>query len=433
MNRCAWRVRNSVEQGGHPLGLGHEVRLAHVDRDRLGLVAVGDQPREVAQVHDAHHVVDTPSPKTGRRERPALDGEVEGVAHTRDVASMPTMSMRGTITSRTIVSPNSITEWMKLRSSDSMASSSWATSAMASTSDSVMRGLLPLRAEQADHSVGDREQHDRDPADRPESQDAPHDRRARERRLVGVLNGEVLRDRLEGDEDDHDLAGRGDEDAGRAKEVAGEDADHRGRDQLADEHQQQQRVEELLGRLGERDERLGAVATLSRSERARDLFMRVSEVSAIAKKPESKQQHDDRHQQVGVARLPDRARSRRPRSVVASQQLSLARLHALGLLVDRVVPAAQVQDAVHDQQSDLVLEADLVLDRVARRHDGTDDDVTDQLGDLGRGRLARTTAARVGYATRGLGLGVDGKAQHVGRAVAAHELLIEVGDRTARR
>jgi len=35
------------------------------------------------------------------------------------------MSVRGTITSRTIVSPNSITEWMKLRSSDSIAWSSW--------------------------------------------------------------------------------------------------------------------------------------------------------------------------------------------------------------------------------------------------------------------------------------------------------------------
>src|SRR5947209_5900078 len=57
-----------------------------------------------------------------------------------------TMSGRGTITSRTTVSPNSMIEWMRARSSCSMTSSCWATSAIASSSSSEMNGpsLRPL-------------------------------------------------------------------------------------------------------------------------------------------------------------------------------------------------------------------------------------------------------------------------------------------------
>ena len=103
----------------------------------------------------------------------------------------------------------------------------------------------------------------------------------------------------------------GDEQSGRAEEVAGQDADHGRRDQLADQHQQQDRVEELLGRLGQAHERLGAAATLvAQGARARDLFMRTSDVSAMAKKPERTSSTHDRHDQVGVAGRPGRRRSR---------------------------------------------------------------------------------------------------------------------------
>ena len=61
------------------------------------------------------------------------------VASTVSSAPTVTMSGRGTITSRTTVSPNSMIEWMRARSSVSMASPSRATSAMASSSDSVTR------------------------------------------------------------------------------------------------------------------------------------------------------------------------------------------------------------------------------------------------------------------------------------------------------
>ena len=61
-------------------------------------------------------------------------------------ASTLTMSGRGTITSRTTVSPNSMIEWMRARSSFSITSSSTATSAMASSSSSERNGpcLRPL-------------------------------------------------------------------------------------------------------------------------------------------------------------------------------------------------------------------------------------------------------------------------------------------------
>ena len=48
------------------------------------------------------------------------------------------MSGRGVITSRATVSPKSMMEWMKERSSRSITFSSWATSAMAFSSESVM-------------------------------------------------------------------------------------------------------------------------------------------------------------------------------------------------------------------------------------------------------------------------------------------------------
>ena len=72
----------------------------------------------------------------GSRLRPASRA---GSSAASTVSSVPmvTMSVRGTITSRTTVSPNSMIEWMRARSSVSMTSPSTATSAMASSSDSV--------------------------------------------------------------------------------------------------------------------------------------------------------------------------------------------------------------------------------------------------------------------------------------------------------
>jgi len=77
-----------------------------------------------------------------------------------------------------------------------------------------------------------------------------------------MLDRVVLRDRLEDDEDHDDLADGRDEQSGRAEEPSREYTDHGCRDQLTDEDQQQDRVQELLGRLGEFDQGLRAVAAL---------------------------------------------------------------------------------------------------------------------------------------------------------------------------
>ena len=70
-------------------------------------------------------------------------------------------------------------------------------------------------------------------------------RRAEQRRPVGVLHRPVLGHRLEEHEDHHDLEHDAEEHAEAAEEVLGDDADQGGRDQLADQHEQQDRVEEV--------------------------------------------------------------------------------------------------------------------------------------------------------------------------------------------
>ena len=72
-----------------------------------------------------------------------------------------------------------------------------------------------------------------------------------ERRPVGVLHGPVLRHRLEEDEDHDDFEDDAEHHAEATEEVLGDDTDEGRRDQLADQHQQQDRVEEVGGVLNE--------------------------------------------------------------------------------------------------------------------------------------------------------------------------------------
>jgi hypothetical protein len=94
---------------------------------------------------------------------------------------------------------------------------------------------------------------------------------------------------------------------------------------------------------------------------------------------------------------------------MARQQLALARLHALGLFVLGVIPSEEMQDAVNDEKGDLVIKRDLMLYGVSRCDGGTEHHVTNELGNLRRGRLARPAASGVGYAPRGLRISVNGK------------------------
>ncbi len=71
---------------------------------------------------------------------PAVPGAQRRLSASRTVASPSTVTMsgRGVMTSRATVSPKSMIEWMKARSSCSITFSSCATSAMALSSESVM-------------------------------------------------------------------------------------------------------------------------------------------------------------------------------------------------------------------------------------------------------------------------------------------------------
>ena len=77
--------------------------------------------------------------------------------------------------------------------------------------------------------------------------DDGHDRRAEQRRPVGIVHGPVLRDCFEEHEDDDHFEGGADQHADTAEDVLGHHADQGGRDQLADEHQEQDHVQEPLG------------------------------------------------------------------------------------------------------------------------------------------------------------------------------------------
>ena len=156
-----------------------------------------------------------PSPSTGIRLKPAASA-ASSASCTVASSSTVTMSGRGVITSRATVSPKSMMEWMKLRSSFSITFSSWATSAMALSSESVMnewvsswppsspapmmRLASPLRSRESHRMGGNRIS---------VLTNGALSSAARS----GLMHGPVLRDRLEEDEDHHDFEDDAEHDA----------------------------------------------------------------------------------------------------------------------------------------------------------------------------------------------------------------------------
>src|SRR5947207_5097276 len=75
----------------------------------------------------------------------------------------------------------------------------------------------------------------------------------------------------------------------------------------------------------------------------------------------------------------------------AGHELPLPLLHHGRLVVILVVEAEEVEDAVDDEEAELVVERDAVVERLALRHPGADDDVADE--DRGVRRLGRRPGA----------------------------------------
>ena len=203
-----------------------------------------------------------PSPSTGMRLKPAASA-ASSASCTVASSSTVTMSGRGVMTSRATVSPKSMMEWMKVRSSFSITFSSWATSAMALSSESVMYECVSswLPRPRADDAVGQ-------PVEQRESHwmggkriSALDERRAEQRGAVGVharpsSSGTAskktkITTTSKTMPSDH---------APGTEDVLGHDADQGGRHQLAHQHQQQNGVEEVGRVLDQLGQRAGAVA-----------------------------------------------------------------------------------------------------------------------------------------------------------------------------
>ena len=105
--------------------------------------------------------------------------------------------------------------------------------------------------------VGQADEAARHHPDRPEADDRRDQRRAEQGGPLGVADGPVLGHRLGEHEDHHDLEHGGRHHAPGPEPPHGQDADQGGHHQLADQHQQEHRVEEALGVLGEADQHLG--------------------------------------------------------------------------------------------------------------------------------------------------------------------------------
>ena len=285
-----------------------------------------------------------------------------------------------------------------------------------------------------------------------------------QRRFVDVLDGPGLRRRLAEHEHDAHVHQQRHDDAGRPEDPLGEHRGERGLRGLEQQDGEQQRVEEVLGVLHQPEEAVGCPGRpASCRATARERFMRVSAVSRQREPGDEHEQHDDAgdHEQVegdrgdgehhgwggagGSPSAPGSGSDRGYRSarhlgrdlgahghhaVEAGEQLGLAGPHGLGLGGLGVVHAQHVQHAVDHQQRHLVVVAARVLGGVAGGHGGADHHVAEQHGGVVvvARRPGRAGGRRVGPAHRLEGVVVDGERQHVGGAVGAHELLVQVGD-----
>ena len=204
------------------------------------------------------------------------------------------MSGRGTMTSRTTVSPKSMIEWMKPRSSCSITSSSWATSAMASSSDSVTlpcASSSPLRRPMS--RLASPIKHRGDGAHRGEAHQRPTRWGRRTGRPARGCGRPSSWARLEEDEDHHHLEDGGDHHPEAPEPPPARTPDQGGRDQLADEHQQEDRVQEPLGVLDQAHQRRAPRRLRRRGATWPSPGVRTRLVSARARRPETDQQHHD--------------------------------------------------------------------------------------------------------------------------------------------
>ena len=369
-----------AHQVGHPLGLGHEVGLTHVTADGFDPTPLPDDADHVLRVGDADDVVDllldgretTPPGLEGAVER-VLDGHVgpdrhhvgAGHHHLTDhgVAELDDRMDEGPFLGLDDVALDGhVGHGQQLGLGDQGAH---------------------VAARLADEQVGQADEPGGHHAHRPEADQARHEGGGQQGGPLGMVDGPVLRDGLGEDEDHHDLEDGGGHHPPGAEPADGQDADQGGHHQLADEHQEEDRVEESLGVLGEPDQDLGAPPALV--GQALGLGPAHPHQGGLGQGQDGRGDQQDRHGDrrtmssgPKVVAVIMRGVEQRGHPVEAVEQLLLPPFHPLGLLVDLVVHPEEVEDPVHDEQGDLVVEGHPVLDGVDGGHRRADDHVAEE-------------------------------------------------------
>ena len=380
--------------------------------------------RQVLEVHDADDVVERSRRRPGcGRSRCAAPARAP--AGTVLVRSIQTISVRGTITSRAMVSPSSNTDWIICRSpcSTTPRSSAMSTSSRSSTSEengpsrNPRPGVIALPNRVSSEASG--------PNTRPSTRTAPAPASATAVRVLAAERAGPDADDGVGD-DHHDDDGQGRHRPAGAELRPGDDRrQHRG-GQLARDPQQQQQVR-VAGSVGDDlAQRAGTAASLAQElldpgnrhpgERGVD----AGEQATERDQADRDDQRDDvarwspTHRPMfgGSAtpaardvadlaagarqRRPDRRRGRSPSTQSASSRACSSNIIALLLRV-AVVVAQQVQDAVRAEQVQLGLDG--VAGRAAWSAATTGQSTTSPSIASAR-RVGRRWAARTGRTGR---------------------------------
>ena len=272
---------------------------------------------------------------------------------------------------------------------------------------------------------------------------------ARESGALGVLHGPGLGRQLGHHEDDHDLEDRGD-DHTRARRRRGAATTPT---RVAATSVHSSSANSTTGRTRSmcctRRSRVWRPRRFSSTRvRALTLEVRVMAVSDMARKLVDDDQHhdDDQQDDVGAAEVVAASTATSAAAtrwvahtgsagpVIARQQLLLPGLHGFGLVRLVVVHAQQVEQAVHDEEGELVLVGAGVVRRVAVGHRRADDHVAEQGRRFFRlGRETRAGAARVRRAAALRRLLVDRERQDIGGSVLAEEPRVEIARSRSRR
>ena len=197
---------------------------------------------------------------TGRREKPASMATSRALGHRQVGLDRPHVGARHhDLAHDGVAEPDDGVDELALVGLDDLLLR-MATSAMASSSDSRMPARLAVAG--AHEEVGQAVEPGGEDAHGREGHQRRDDGRHEERGALGVVDGPVLGQRLGQDEDDHDLEEGGGQHPEGAEEPLRQDAHQSGGDQLADEHEQEDRVQERLGVLDQAHEPARSPAAL---------------------------------------------------------------------------------------------------------------------------------------------------------------------------